>query len=63
VEESDSNCTKIKDLMVQRKTATKYLDKIVDVVLLQKFKMGLNNYYINTKLTELFINHRLDSSN
>ncbi|MGI6074186.1 MAG: hypothetical protein ACOYEA_06070 [Fermentimonas sp.] len=49
--------------MVQRKTATKYLDKIVDVVLLQKFKMGLNNYYINTKLTELFINHRLDSSN
>ena len=48
-----------KDMMVQRKTATKYLDKIVDAGLLQKLKLGRSNYYINTKLMNLFINHRL----
>lgn len=48
-----------KDMMVQRKTATKYLDKIVDAGLLQKLKLGRSNYYINTRLMNLFINHRL----
>lgn len=45
------------DMMVQRKTAAKYLDMIVDIGLLDKVKMGHSNYYINTKLMNLFINH------
>ena len=44
------------DMMVQRKTAAKYLDMIVDIGLLDKVKMGHSNYYINTKLMNLFIN-------
>lgn len=49
-----------KDMMVQRKTASKYLDKIVDTGLLEKVKLGQSNYYINTKLMNLFIHHRND---
>lgn len=45
-----------RDLMVQRKTAAKYLDKIVGVGLLQKVKMGTSNYYINTRLMNLLAN-------
>ena len=45
------------DMMVQRKTASKYLDKIVEIGLLQKVKVAHSNYYINTKLMNLFINH------
>ena len=52
-----------KDMMVQRKTATKYLDTIVDTGLLQKVKFGRSNYYINTKLMDLFIHHRIDEKN
>ncbi len=44
------------DMSIQRKTAAKYLDKIVELGLLEKFKLGRENYYINTKLYELFIN-------
>lgn len=44
-----------KDMTVQRKTAAKYLDKIVSLGLLDKVKMGRNNYYINTALMNLFI--------
>ncbi|WP_418551750.1 Fic family protein [Prevotella sp.] len=47
----------MKDMMVQRKTATKYLDMIVNAGLLEKIKMGRSNYYINMKLMELFLNH------
>jgi hypothetical protein len=35
------------------------LDKIVEMGLLQKVKMGHSNYYINTKLMNLFINHNV----
>lgn len=52
-----------KDMMVQRKTATKYLDMIVDTGLLQKVRLGRSNYYINTKLMDLFIHHRIDENN
>ncbi len=45
-----------KDMSIQRKTAAKYLDKIVELGLLEKFKLGRENYYINTKLCELFMN-------
>lgn len=44
-----------KDMMVQRKTAAKYLDKIVQTGLLEKVKLGRSNYYINKKLMSLFI--------
>lgn len=45
------------DMMVQRKTASKYLDKIVEVGLLEKLKIGRENYYINTRLRNLFLNY------
>lgn len=45
-----------RDMMVQRKTAAKYLDMIVGTGLLQKVKMGTSNYYVNTKLMELLAN-------
>lgn len=44
-----------KDMLVQRKTAAKYLDRIVSLGLLEKVKMGRSNYYINTALMNLFI--------
>ena len=49
-----------KDMMVQRKTAGKYLDMIVETGLLRKIKLGRSNYYINIKLMDLFINQGLE---
>ena len=49
-----------KDMMVQRKTAGKYLDMIVETGLLRKIKLGRSNYYINVKLMDLFINQGLE---
>ena len=46
-----------RDMMVQRQTASKYLDMIVDAGLLFKIKPGRSNYYMNKKLIDLFINH------
>lgn len=46
-----------KDLMISRQTAAKYLEKIVESGLLKKYKLGRDNYYVNTRLMELFINH------
>lgn len=45
-----------KDMMVTRKTASKYLDMIVGEGLLTKMKIGKDNYYINDSLVNLFIN-------
>ena len=45
------------DMMVQRKTASKYLEMIVKAGLLEKMKIGRENYYINTKLCNLFLNY------
>ncbi|MGL4957131.1 MAG: Fic family protein [Bacteroidales bacterium] len=47
-----------RDMMVQRKTATKYLDRIVEEGLLEKVKIGVQNYYINTRLVNLFLHHQ-----
>ena len=47
-----------RDMMVQRKTATKYLEMIVEEGLLDKLKIGKTNYYINTRLVDLFVNHQ-----
>ena len=51
-----------KDMMVQRKTATKYLDMIVDAGLLDKIKLGRSNYYINAKLMDLFISQGINDN-
>lgn len=45
-------------MMVQRKTATKYLDMIVSEGLLEKIKVGRTNYYMNNRLIDLFMNHQ-----
>lgn len=44
-----------RELMVRRKTASKYLGMIVDAGLLRKEKVGNVNYYINEDLVELFV--------
>ena len=43
------------NMQVSRQTASRYLDKIVDLGLLKKEKMWKENYYINTRLMNLFI--------
>lgn len=45
-----------KDMIVTRKTASKYLDMIVEEGLLTKMKIGKDNYYINDSLVKLFLN-------
>lgn len=45
------------DMGVQRKTGAKYLDMIVGAGLLNKIKIGRENYYINERLFELFLSH------
>lgn len=44
----------IKDLRVSRPTATKYLEELVEVGILNKKILGRNSYYINLSLIELF---------
>jgi len=44
------------DLAVSRITATKYLDELVKIDLLDKLKLGRDNYYINTPLYDLLGN-------
>lgn len=45
----------VANMQISRQTASKYLDRIVSLGLLQKEKMGKENYYINTRLMNLFI--------
>ena len=44
------------DLDVSRITATKYLDELTDIGLLQKEKIGRSSYYINVELLQLLMN-------
>ena len=44
------------DANVSRDTAAKYLENIVELGLLDKRKLGRENYYINKKLMDLFLN-------
>lgn len=44
-----------RNMQVSRQTAAKYLDKLASLGLLQKERMGKENYYINTRLMELFL--------
>lgn len=43
------------NMQVSRQTAAKYLDRLASLGLLQKERMGKENYYINTKLMELVL--------
>ena len=45
----------VANMQVSRQTASKYLDRIVALDLIKKEKMGKENYYINTRLMNLFI--------
>ena len=45
-----------RDMMVERKTAARYLENIVEIGLLKKIKIWNTNYYVNTELVELFMN-------
>ena len=50
----------IDKLEVSRPTATRYLDILADAELMHKFKIGRENYYINTHLMECLSNvHKL----
>ena len=45
-----------KDLNVSYLTARKYLDKVVDLELLEKVKRGKKNYYVNVELIKILQN-------
>ncbi len=51
------------DMSVSRQTASKYLEKIVELKLLDKVKRGKENYYINTMLVDLFLNYNYNEDN
>jgi Fic family protein len=46
----------MKDLSVSRITATRYLDELALLNILNKQKLGRENYYINTELFNLLGN-------
>lgn len=45
----------VANMQISRQTASRYLDRIVKLGLLYKEKMGKENYYINTRLMDLFV--------
>ena len=49
-----------RDLQISRNSASKYLNIIVEAGLLKKIKIWKTNYYLNTKLVDLFVNHNFD---
>ena len=49
------------DMSISRQTASKYLDKIVSTGLLEKIKLGRENYYVNKGLMDLFIMGSLEN--
>lgn len=50
-------------LKISRQTATKYLNELNDLNMLQKLNMGKQNYFVHTKLYDLLINNlRFDNS-
>lgn len=45
----------VDELNTTRQTASKYLDQLVEIGLMNKQKIGKSNYYVNTKLFSLLI--------
>ncbi len=54
----------VKELNVSRPTAMSYLNKLIDEGILQKFKMGRENYYINKSLFDFILHafHQTESA-
>ncbi|CAN5772359.1 Fic family protein [soil metagenome] len=48
----------MKDLGVSRPTATRYLDELIAIGLLEKHKLGKENFYINKRLFNLLANNQ-----
>lgn len=46
----------MRDLEVTRLTASKYIEELSAIDLVEKIKIGKTNYYINQQLVDLFIN-------
>ncbi len=46
----------VNDLNISRPTATRYLDTLADIGILQKSRWGRENYYFNKKLSHLLFN-------
>jgi len=46
----------MEDVLIQRKTAAKYLDALVDIGLMHKEKVGKHNYYLNLGLIAILMN-------
>ena len=46
----------MRDLGVTRQTASKYLDDLTNIGLVEKIRLANSNYYINQHLVDLFIN-------
>ena len=51
-----------RDMQVERRTATKYLNIMVENDILSKIKIGTTNFYINTALMQLFLDRSLNGS-
>lgn len=45
----------VENMLISRQTAASYLNRIVDLGLLQKERLGKENYYINIELMNMFI--------
>jgi Fic family protein len=43
------------ELQIHRNTATKYLDELVELGVLSKYRMGKDNYYVNDELFQLLL--------
>lgn len=46
----------MEELQIHRNTATKYLEELVQIGLLEKHKIGKENFYLNPSLFELLLN-------
>lgn len=51
-----------RDMQVERRTATKYLNIMVENDILSKIKIGTTNFYINMALMQLFLDRSLNGS-
>lgn len=52
----------MQDLQVSRNTAIRYLDSLIELNLIEKKKIGRDNFYLNKALVDLLITHFRDNS-
>lgn len=53
----------VQEVNVSRVTATAYLNKLISNGLLEKLKLGHSNFYLNTALTQILIEHSPKTDN